>query len=65
MAWTTGVANGLHFTPAARKRVAWASQALQGLIMQHQGLCGLIVPVADVCAIVNIFQSAADTGRKA
>ena len=32
--------------------------------MQYQGLGGLIVLVADVWAIVNIFQSAADTGRK-
>ena len=32
--------------------------------MQYQGLFGLIVLIADVWAIVNIFQSAADTGRK-
>jgi len=32
--------------------------------MQYQGLWGLIVLVADIWAIVNIFQSAADTGRK-
>jgi succinate dehydrogenase/fumarate reductase cytochrome b subunit len=32
--------------------------------MQYQGLGGLIVLVADVWAIVNIFQSGADTGRK-
>ncbi|MDP9084140.1 MAG: PLD nuclease N-terminal domain-containing protein [Pseudomonadota bacterium] len=32
--------------------------------MQYQGLGGLIVLVADVWAIVNIFQSAADTGKK-
>jgi hypothetical protein len=32
--------------------------------MQYQGIGGLIVLVADVWAIVNIFQSAADTGRK-
>ena len=32
--------------------------------MQYQGLFGLIVLVADVWAIVNIFQSSADTGRK-
>jgi hypothetical protein len=32
--------------------------------MQYQGLGGLIVLIADVWAIVNIFQSAADTGRK-
>jgi hypothetical protein len=32
--------------------------------MQYQGLGGLLVLVADVWAIVNIFQSAADTGRK-
>jgi succinate dehydrogenase/fumarate reductase cytochrome b subunit len=32
--------------------------------MQYQGLFGLIVLVADVWAIVNIFQSGADTGKK-
>ena len=32
--------------------------------MQYQGIFGLIVLIADVWAIVNIFQSAADTGRK-
>jgi len=32
--------------------------------MQYQSLGGLIVLIADVWAIVNIFQSAADTGRK-
>jgi succinate dehydrogenase/fumarate reductase cytochrome b subunit len=32
--------------------------------MQYQGVGGLIVLIADVWAIVNIFQSGADTGRK-
>jgi Phospholipase_D-nuclease N-terminal len=32
--------------------------------MQYQGIFGLIVLIADVWAIVNIFQSGADTGRK-
>ncbi len=32
--------------------------------MQYQGLGGLIVLVADIWAIVNIFQSSADTGKK-
>ena len=32
--------------------------------MEYQGIGGLIVLVADVWAIVNIFQSGADTGRK-
>jgi succinate dehydrogenase/fumarate reductase cytochrome b subunit len=32
--------------------------------MQYRGLGGLIILFADVWAIVNIFQSAADTGRK-
>jgi Phospholipase_D-nuclease N-terminal len=32
--------------------------------MQNQGIFGLIVLIADVWAIVNIFQSAADTGKK-
>jgi len=32
--------------------------------MQYQGIGGLIVLVADIWAIVNIFQSGADTGRK-
>ena len=32
--------------------------------MQYQGLGGLIVLIADVWAIVNIFQSGADTGAK-
>ena len=32
--------------------------------MQYQGLGGLIVLIADVWAIVNIFQSSASTERK-
>ena len=32
--------------------------------MQYQGLFGLVVLVDDVWAIVNVFQSSADTGRK-
>jgi hypothetical protein len=32
--------------------------------MQYQGLFGLIVLIADVWAIVNIFQSTGDTGKK-
>jgi hypothetical protein len=32
--------------------------------MQYQGLFGLIVLIADVWAIVNIFQSGVDTGGK-
>jgi Phospholipase_D-nuclease N-terminal len=32
--------------------------------MQYQGLFGLIVLIADVWAIVNVFQSIADTGKK-
>jgi hypothetical protein len=32
--------------------------------MQYQGIGGLIVLIADVWALINIFQSAADTGRK-
>jgi hypothetical protein len=32
--------------------------------MQYQGLFGLIVLIADVWAIVNVFQSTADTGKK-
>ena len=32
--------------------------------MEYRGLWGLLVLIADVWAIVNIFQSSADTGRK-
>jgi succinate dehydrogenase/fumarate reductase cytochrome b subunit len=32
--------------------------------MQYQGLFGLIVLIADVWAIINIFQSPASTDRK-
>ena len=32
--------------------------------MQYPGLLGLVVLIADVWAIVNIFQSGADTGAK-
>ena len=32
--------------------------------MRYQGLGGLIILVADVWAIVNIFQSGASTGNK-
>jgi hypothetical protein len=34
------------------------------MLMQYQGLWGLLVLIADVWAIVNIVQSAADTGNK-
>jgi len=34
------------------------------MLMQYRGLWGLIILIADVWAIVNILQSAADTGRK-
>ena len=32
--------------------------------MQYQGLFGLVVLIADVWAIVNVFRGSADTGRK-
>jgi hypothetical protein len=32
--------------------------------MQYQGLFGLVVLIADVWAIVNVFQSSADTAKK-
>ena len=32
--------------------------------MQYQGLFGLVILIADVWAIVNIFQSSVDTGNK-
>jgi len=32
--------------------------------MQYQGVFGLIILIADVWAIVNVFQSSAGTGRK-
>lgn len=32
--------------------------------MQYQGIWGLLVLILDVWAIVNIFQSGADTGKK-
>ncbi len=32
--------------------------------MQYRGVFGLIVLIADVWAIVNIFQSGAETGKK-
>ena len=34
------------------------------MLMQYRGLWGLLVLIADVWAIVNIMQSAADTGKK-
>ncbi len=36
----------------------------KGSVMQYQGIVGLLVLVADVWAIVNIFQSSVDTGKK-
>jgi Phospholipase_D-nuclease N-terminal len=36
----------------------------KGCSMEYQGIGGLIVLAADVWAIVNIFQSGADTGGK-
>lgn len=32
--------------------------------MQYQGIFGIVVLIADVWAIINIFQSGADTGNK-
>ena len=32
--------------------------------MQYQGPLGIIVLIADVWALINIFQSGADTGKK-
>jgi len=40
------------------------ARRLKGNEMQYRGLWALIVLVADVWAIVNIFQSSADTGKK-
>jgi phospholipase D-like protein len=34
------------------------------MLMQYRGIFGLIVLIADVWAIVNILQSAVDTGKK-
>jgi hypothetical protein len=34
------------------------------MLMHYRGIWGLIILIADVWAIVNILQSAADTGRK-
>jgi len=34
------------------------------MLMHYRGIWGLIILIADICAIVNILQSAADTGRK-
>jgi hypothetical protein len=34
------------------------------MLMQYRGFWGLLILIADVWAIVNIMQSAADTGRK-
>jgi hypothetical protein len=49
---------------ARRSVAAWRQQRQRGLEMQYQGLFGLIVLIADVWAIVNVFQSSADTGKK-
>jgi hypothetical protein len=32
--------------------------------MEYQGIGGLIVLIADVWAIINVFQSSGDTGKK-
>jgi len=32
--------------------------------MQYQGILGVIILIADVWAIINIFQSSAQTGNK-
>jgi hypothetical protein len=36
----------------------------KGRQMQYQGIFGIVVLIADVWAIINIFQSGADTGNK-
>jgi hypothetical protein len=41
-----------------------SSAISEGIDMRYEGFGGLIVLVADVWAIVNIFQSNADTAKK-
>jgi hypothetical protein len=51
--------------PEVHNRAHYASAAAnKGKNMQYQGIFGLIVLIADVWAIVNIFQSSAETGNK-
>jgi hypothetical protein len=48
------------------KQKCWFGAGIikKGCSMEYQGIGGLIVLIADVWAIVNIFQSGADTGGK-
>jgi hypothetical protein len=51
--------------PEVRIRAHYASAASnKGNNMQYQGILGVIILIADVWAIINIFQSSADTGNK-
>jgi len=40
------------------------SRRTKGFDMQYEGLGGLIVLIADVWAIINVFQSNSDTAKK-
>jgi Phospholipase_D-nuclease N-terminal len=48
----------------AQLSIATIAGGRKGSDMQYRGLLGLIVLVANVWAIINIFQSTADTGKK-
>jgi hypothetical protein len=48
---------GVYHLPAGRR-------SSRGADMQYRGIWGFIVLIADVWAIVNIFQSSATTGNK-
>jgi hypothetical protein len=48
---------GVYHLPEGRR-------SSRGADMQYRGIWGLIVLIADVWAIVNIFQSSATTGNK-
>jgi Phospholipase_D-nuclease N-terminal len=51
--------------PEVHNRAHYASAASnKGNYMQYPGILGVIILIADVWAIVNIFQSSAETGNK-
>jgi hypothetical protein len=57
------VVNALCLRSAANNH-AIEKAAIKRIAMEYRGLWGLLVLVADIWAIVNIFQSGADTGKK-
>jgi hypothetical protein len=58
------VVNALCLRSAANSHAIKKGSGQKDGAMEYRGLWGLLVLVADIWAIVNIFQSGAETGKK-